>query len=355
LKDVSMSQTMEIKGRKIGKGHSVFIIAEISANHNQKYEEAVALVTTAKECGADAVKLQTYTPDTITMKSDDQCFRIKSDTNWDGRTLYELYTEAYTPWDWQPRLKDLADELGIIFFSSAFDTTSVEFLEGIGIPAYKLASFEIVDLPLIEFISKRGKPIIISTGLASLEEIDEAVQAAKRGGCQEIALLKCTSAYPASPNEMNLRAIPFMSDRYNIPIGISDHTLGATISVAAVALGANIVEKHFTLSRAVPGPDSQFSVEPAEFQAMVNDIRKVEAALGDASFEIGESEKKNMIFRRSLFVVMDMRKGERFTEENVRSIRPNFGLQPKFLKDVLGRRAKKDVSKGTPLSWELIE
>ncbi|MCJ7464415.1 MAG: pseudaminic acid synthase, partial [Thermoplasmata archaeon] len=263
--------------------------------------------------------------------------------------------KACMPMEWQAMIKKAAKEAGLDFLSTAFSPEDVAFLEKLGVKAHKTASFELVDIPLIERMASTGKPLIISTGMGTLEEIDEAVQAAKRGGCREMALLKCTSAYPAAPEEMNLRAIPFMSARYNVPIGISDHTLGTTISVAAVALGANIVEKHFTLSRSVPGPDSQFSVEPAEFKTMVNDIRKVEKAMGEASFEIGELEKKNMVFRRSLFVVMDMRKGERFTEENVRSIRPNFGLQPKYLKDVLGKKAKKDLSKGTPLSWELIE
>jgi N-acetylneuraminate synthase len=349
-----MIEPIRIGEREIGPGNPAYFIAEMSANHNQDLEQALKIVEAAKAAGADAIKTQTYSPDSITMPLKGTG-KVLDGTIWEGSDLYDLYVKACMPMEWQAVIKKAAKEAGLDFLSTAFSPKDVAFLEKLEVKAHKTASFELVDIPLIERMASTGKPLIISTGMGTLEEIDEAVQAAKRGGCREMALLKCTSAYPAAPNEMNLRAIPFMSTRYNVPIGISDHTLGTTISVAAVALGANIVEKHLTLSRSTPGPDSQFSVEPSEFKTMVSDIRKVEAAMGEASFEIGELEKKNMIFRRSLFVVMDMRKGERFTEENVKSIRPNFGLQPKYLKDVLGKRAKKDVSKGTPLSWELVE
>jgi len=349
-----MIAPIRIGEREIGPGNPAYFIAEMSANHNQDLEQALKIVEAAKASGADAIKTQTYSPDSITMPLKDTS-KVLDETIWKGSDLYDLYVKACMPMEWQAVIKKATKEAEMDFLSTAFSPKDVAFLEKLDVKAHKIASFELVDIPLIEKMASTGKPLIISTGMGTLEEIDEAVQAAKKGGCREIALLKCTSAYPATPNEMNLKAIPFMSARYNVPIGISDHTLGATISVAAVALGANIVEKHFTLSRSVPGPDSQFSIEPAEFKTMVNDIRKVEAAMGNASFKIGELEKKNMVFRKSLFVIMDMRKGERFTEENVRSIRPNFGLQPKYLKDVLGKRAKKDVSKGTPLSWELIE
>ncbi len=349
-----MIAPIRIGEREIGPGNPAYFIAEMSANHNQDLEHALKIVEAAKAAGADAVKTQTYSPDSITMPLKGTS-NVLDGTIWQGSDLYDLYVKACMPMEWQAVIKKAAEEAGLDFLSTAFSTKDVAFLEDLEVKAHKTASFELVDIPLIERIASTGKPVIISTGMGTLEEIDEAVQAAKRGGCREMALLKCTSAYPAVPEEMNLRAIPFMSARYNVPIGISDHTLGTSISVAAVAFGVNIVEKHFTLSRSIRGPDSQFSVEPHEFKTMVDDIRKVEAAMGGASFEVGELEKKNLVFRRSLFVVMDMRKGERFTEENVKSIRPNFGLQPKYLKDVLGKSAKRDVSKGTPLSWELIE
>jgi pseudaminic acid synthase len=342
---------IEINGRKIGPGFPVYIVAELSANHHQQFEEAVKLVHAAKESGADAVKLQTFTPDTITISSERPEFRISGGTLWDGKTLYDLYSETCSSWEWQPELKSIADNLGIDLFSTPFDKTAVDFLEKMGVPAYKVASFELVDTPLIEYIAGKGKPLILSTGMATAEEIEEAIKAA---GNARVALLKCTSAYPASLQEINLRAIPVMAEKYGVPVGLSDHSLEASVPPAAVALGACIVEKHFTLSRNIPGPDSAFSLEPEEFKEMVNSIRVVEKALGKAYHEIGEAEKKSRSFRRSLYVVKDMKAGETFTEENVRSIRPSNGLAPKHLKAVLGKQASRVIIRGTPLAWELI-
>jgi N-acetylneuraminate synthase len=326
----------------------------MSANHRQDFDQAVRILHAAKEAGADAVKLQTYTPDTLTIPSDKEYFRIGGGTLWDGRTLYDLYGEAYMPWEWQPKLKEIADEIGIDLFSTAFDPTAVDFLEQMGVPVHKVASFEIVDIPLIEKMARTGKPLIISTGMATLGEIEEAVQAARRAGATQIALLKCTSAYPAPPEEMNLRTIPHLAEAFGVPVGLSDHTLGIAVPVAAVALGACIVEKHFTLSRDIPGPDSAFSLEPQEFKAMVEAIRTVEKALGTVHYGVSEQEAKSRAFRRSLFVVKDMKAGEVFTEENVRSIRPGHGLHLRYLKEVVGRQAAQDIKEGEPLRWELI-
>ena len=346
---------IEIGEKKVGPEQRVYIVAEMSANHNQDFDQAVELLKAAKEAGADAVKLQTYTPDTLTIRSDKEYFRIGKGTLWEGKTLYELYSEAYMPWEWQPKLKKIADEIEIDLFSTAFDPTAVDFLEDMGVPVHKVASFEIVDIPLIEKMARTGKPLIISTGMAMLDEIEEVVQAARKAGATQIALLKCTSAYPAPPEEMNLRTIPHLTEAFHVPVGLSDHTLGIAVPVAAVALGACIVEKHFTLSRDIPGPDSAFSLEPHEFKTMVEAIRTAEKALGEVRYEVGEQEAKSRVFRRSLFVVKDMKAGEIFTEENLRSIRPGYGLHPKHLKDVLGRRAIQDIKKGTPLGWNLIE
>ena len=350
-----MCPLIQIGKRKVSPDEPVYIVAEMSANHVQNFDQAVRILHAAKEAGADAVKLQTYTPDTLTINCDSEHFRIRKGTIWEGRTLYDLYSEAYMPWEWQPKLKKIADEIGIDLFSTAFDPTAVDFLEDMGVPVHKVASFEIVDIPLIEKMARTGKPLIISTGMAMLDEIEEAVQAARKAGATQIALLKCTSAYPAPPEEMNLRAIPHLTEAFHVPVGLSDHTLGIAVPVAAVALGACIVEKHFTLSRDIPGPDSAFSLEPHEFKTMVEAIRTAEKALGEVRYEVGEQEAKSRVFRRSLFVVKDMKAGEIFTEENLRSIRPGYGLHPKHLKDVLGRRAIQDIKKGTPLGWNLIE
>lgn len=341
-------------GRLVEPGQPVYIVAEMSANHNQSYDQAVEIVRAAHRAGADAVKLQTYTPDTLTIQSDNPVFEIGEGTIWARRTLYDLYGEAYTPWDWQPKLKMVAAELGLDLFSSPFDPTAVAFLEEMDVVAFKVASFEIVDLPLIRRIAQTGKPMIISTGMATLAEIDEAVRTARDAGAQQIALLKCTSAYPAPAEEMNLRTIPHLAAAFGLPVGLSDHTLGIAVPVAAVALGACIVEKHFTLSRSVPGPDSAFSLEPHEFRAMVDAIREAERALGRVSYEVTEREAASRVFRRSLFVVRDVKAGELLTEDNVRSIRPGQGLHTRYLEQVLGRRAREDVHRGTPLSWDLI-
>jgi len=345
---------VEIKGRKIGTGFPVYIVAELSANHNQQYDEAVRLIEAARDTGADAVKLQTYTPDTLTIPSQRPEFRISGGTPWDGKTLYELYGEAYTPWEWQPRLKKVADDLGITLFATPFDRTAVDFLEKMNVPAFKVASFEIVDIPLIEYIAGKGKPVIISTGMAAPDEIAEAVRAARSAGATWIVLLKCTSAYPTPPEEMNLRAIPHLAKEFKVPVGLSDHTLGIAAAVAAVALGACLIEKHLTLSRSVPGPDSAFSLEPDEFREMVAAVRLAEKALGKARYEVSEREAKSRIFRRSLFVVKDMSAGEVFSAENVHCIRPGYGLHPRHLQDVLGRKARQDIPQGTPLTWELM-
>jgi pseudaminic acid synthase len=350
-----MIGSMEINGHPVGPERPTYIVAEISANHNRSFDEAVKLINAAKEAGADAVKLQTYTPDTLTINSDKEYFRVAGGTLWDGRNLYDLYGEAYTPWDWQPQLKEIANKLDIELFSTPFDQTAVNFLEKMDVPAYKIASFEVIDLPLIRRIAQTGKPIIMSTGMATLSEIDDAVKTIREAGGNQMALLKCTSSYPAPPEEMNLRTIPHLSEAFNVPAGLSDHTLGIAVPVAAVALGACIVEKHFTLSRSVTGPDSAFSLEPHEFKAMVEAIRTVEKALGRVHYGVSEKEAKSRIFRRSLFVVKDVKAGEVFCEANVRSIRPGHGLAPKYLDRVLGSRAARDIEKGTPLRWYLVD
>lgn len=344
---------IRIDGRLISPGLPSYIVAEVSANHNQCFERAVETIKAAKEAGADAVKLQTYTPDTMTIRSDNEYFKIKG-TLWDKRTLYDLYSEAYTPWEWHSRLKEVAEELGLQLFSTPFDISAVDFLEELGVPAYKVASFEIVDLPLLRRIGRTGKPVILSTGMATLAEIDEAVRTLREAGATQIALLKCTSAYPSPPEDMNLRTIPHLREAFGVPVGLSDHTLGIAVPVAAATLGACIIEKHFTLSRADGGPDSAFSLEPKEFRAMVEAVRTVERALGAVRYGPTEHESESLPFRRSLFVVKDVKAGEPFTEDNVRSIRPAYGLHPRYLDVVLGRRASRDIPAGTPLSWELV-
>ena len=345
---------LTIGDRLIGAGQPVYVVAELSANHNQDFDQAIRLIEAAKECGADAVKVQTYTPDTITIRSDREFFQIRGGTLWDGRTLYELYGEACTPWDWQPKLKQVADDLKLDFFSSAFDSTAVDFLEGMGVPAYKLASCELIDIPLLQRISRTGKPLIISTGMATIEEIEEAVATSRKEGAGQIALLRCTSAYPALPSEMNLRTIPELMRRFGVPVGLSDHTMDIAVPVAAVALGACIIEKHFTLSRSLKGPDSAFSLEPAEFKSMVEAVRVAEKSLGEIHFGLTDSERSSRVFRRSLFVVQDVRRGELFSAENVRSIRPGHGLHTRHLPQIVGKRASCDIEKGTPLNWDLV-
>ncbi len=344
-----------ISDRKIGEGYPTFIIAELSANHMNDFDIAVKTIEAMADAGVDAVKFQTFTPDTITIDCDNEYFHIKQGTVWDGQILHELYEDAYMPWDWQPKLKKLAEDLGLIVFSSPFDKTSVDFLEDMDIPAYKIASFEITDIPLIEYAASKGKPIIISTGIASLEDIELAVKTCLNTGNDKIALLKCTSSYPAPLEEINLNTIPDINDKFGVVVGLSDHTLGGEVSTVAVALGASIIEKHFILDRNMGGPDSEFSMEPHEFKAMVDSIRNVEKALGRVSYELSDKMKSNREFSRSLFVVKDMKKGEIITEDNVRSIRPGFGLHPKYLNEILGKKVKKNLKKGTPFELDFIE
>ncbi len=346
---------IKIANKKIGGNNPVFIVAELSANHAQDLELAKETIYAIKESGADAVKLQTYTPDTTTLNCDNEFFQIKQGTLWDGKTLYQLYKEAYTPWEWHYELKDLSEKLGLIFFSTPSNKTAVDFLEKLNVPAYKIASFEITDIPLIEYVASKGKPVIISTGIATLGDIQEAVEACKRVGNNQIILLKCTSAYPAPLEEVNLRTIPHMAEMFDCIVGLSDHTLGISVPIAAVALGAKVIEKHFILSKDIETPDKEFSLTPDEFKEMVKAIREVEKALGKVSYELTEKTKKSREFARSLFVVKDVKAGEVFTEENVRSIRPGYGLHPKYLKDILGKKARKDIKKGTPLKWDLVE
>jgi pseudaminic acid synthase len=348
-----MGPEIKIGNRKIGCGHPAYVIAEVSANHNHNFDQAVKIIHAARDAGADAVKLQTYTADTMTIACDRPEFRIEG-TIWNGRNLHELYGEAYTPWEWQPRLKKIANDLGLDLFSTPFDATAVDFLEEMKVPAHKLASFELVDIPLIQKMAGTGKPLIISTGMGTVEEIDEAVQTARQAGAEQIALLKCTSSYPAPAEEMNLRTIPELAKRFAVPVGLSDHSMGLAVPVAAVALGACIIEKHLTLSRAEPGPDSAFSLEPQEFKAMVDAVRTAEKALGEVQFGVGAKEAGSRVFRRSLFVVQDVKRGQPLTAENVRSIRPGHGLHTRYLPEVLGRHAACDIERGTPLSWDLV-
>jgi N-acetylneuraminate synthase len=349
------STTIEVAGRRIGAGCPPFVIAEMSGNHNQSLEQGLAIVDAAAAAGADAIKLQTYTADTITFKSNaKEFFVVEEGSLWEGKSLYELYQEAYTPWEWHKPLFERARQRGLIAFSTPFDPTAVDFLEKLDVPAYKVASFELVDLPLIEKIARTGKPMIMSTGMATLAEIDEAVTAARGAGAKEIALLKCSSAYPAPPEEMNLLTIPNMIEAFGVPIGLSDHTLGIAMPVAAVALGASIIEKHLAISRSSPGPDVGFSLEPGEFRDLVEAVRAAQRAVGCVHYGVSPHEAENRAFRRSLYVVKDVKAGEAFTDENVRSIRPANGLPPKHLAEILGRRAGRAILAGTPLSWELL-
>lgn len=346
---------MRIGNIDIGGSNRTFIIAELSANHNQQFEIAAESIKAIKDCGADAVKLQTYTPDTLTIDSDKEYFKIKQGTIWDGTTLYKLYQSAYTPWEWQPKLKKLADEIGLICFSSPFDKSAVDFLETMNVPAYKIASFEIVDIPLIEYAASKGKPMIISTGIATEEEIQDAINGCHRSGNHNIALLKCTSEYPAKIEDANLNSIPYLQKKFNTIVGLSDHTTGTTVPIAAVALGARIIEKHFIIDKKIGGPDSAFSLEPDQFKKMVDEIRSVETALGKPGFSQSEKVLKSRTFARSLFAVVDIKKGEFLTENNIRSIRPSNGLPPKYFYEILGKKAKENIEKGTPLSWDLFE
>lgn len=348
-----MNLSFTIGEHTIGHGNPVYVVAELSANHNQSFDKAVEIIRAAKDAGADAVKLQTYTADTITIACNRPEFRVQG-TLWNGRTLHDLYGEACTPWEWQPKLKEIANDLGLDLFSSPFDATAVDFLEKMNVPAYKLASCELVDIPLIEKMARTGKPLIISTGMATVEEIEEAVQAARRVGATRIALLKCTTSYPALPGEMNLRTIPELARRFEVPCGLSDHSMTVAVPVAAVALGARIIEKHLTLSRSETGPDSAFSLEPQEFKEMVDAIRTAEKALGEVHFGVSAQEAGSRVFRRSLYVVEDVKRGELFTTTNVRSIRPAHGLHTRHLAEIIGQKAACDIERGTRLTWDLV-
>ncbi|MEM2618814.1 MAG: pseudaminic acid synthase [Candidatus Hadarchaeales archaeon] len=346
---------MKIGNRIVGEGQPVFIVAELSANHLQKLDLAKETIKAMKKAGADAVKLQTYTPDTLTIDSKKDYFKIKQGTPWDGRYLYDLYKEAYMPWEWHDELFDLARKLNLICFSTPYERTAVDFLKKFDVPAYKIASFEITDIPFIEYVATQGKPVIISTGIATLSDIEEALVACRRAGNDQVILLKCVSEYPTPLESVNLSTISDMRERFGVPVGLSDHTRGISVPVASVALGAVLIEKHFILDRTLGGPDSAFSLEPAEFAEMVKAVREVEKALGKPTYELTEKQKGSRQLARSLFVVSDVKKGEVFTEENVRSIRPNYGLPPKYLKEILGRRARFDIEAGTPLTWEMVE
>lgn len=346
--------TITIEGREIGPGHPAYVIAELSANHGQRLEQALRIVEAAADAGADAIKLQTYTPDTLTIDAANDYFRI-SGTLWDGRTLHDLYREAFMPWEWHAPLRKAAAGRGLQLFSTPFDHTAVEFLEALEMPAYKIASFEMVDLPLLRRVAVTGKPIIMSTGMADLAEIDEAVQTLRSAGAAGLVLLRCNSAYPAPPDEMHLRSIPHLSQAFDVPVGLSDHTLDSAVAVAAVALGACVIEKHLTLARADGGPDSAFSLEPHEFAAMVRDVRTAERALGGVAYAQSPAEAKSRPFRRSLFVVKDVEQGEILTPESVRSIRPGHGLHTRHYEEVIGSRARVKIARGTPVSWDLIE
>ena len=345
---------IEINGHRIDRDSPVYVVAELSANHNQNFDDAIKLIHAAKNAGADAVKLQTYKPDTITINSDREEFRVGNWSLWAGKTLYEIYSNNYTPWEWLPQLKKEADALGCTLFSTPFDATAVDVLENINVPAYKISSLEIVDIPLIEYVARKGKPVIISTGTASVSEIEEAVSAVVNTGNHQIILLKCTTAYPAPLDEINLRTIPDMSAKFNLPIGISDHSLGILVPIAAISLGACVVEKHLTLKRNVDHPDSLYSLEPLEFKEMVTAIRNVEKSLGSIKYGPGKDEANRLYLRRSLFVVTNIKKGDQFTLDNIRSIRPGYGLHPRYLSQILGKHASRDIAKGTPLSWDLF-
>lgn len=344
-----------IGNKKIGENNPAFIVAELSSNHKHDFNIAVKTIKAAKKAGADAIKVQTFTPDTITLRSSNKYFQIKHGTVWDNKTLYQLYKETFMPWEWQPKLKKIAEKEDLLFFSSAFDKTAVDFLEKINVPAYKIASLEITDIPLIEYVAATKKPIIISTGIAMLSDIKAAIEACKRMKNNQLALLKCTSAYPTPLNEVNLKVIPDLTKKFNVIVGLSDHTLGTSVPIAAAALGAKIIEKHFILDRNQGGPDASFSIEPNEFKSMTKGIRDAEESLGSISYELTEKMRKSREFMRSLFVVEDIKAGEKFTEENVRSIRPGHGLNPEYLKKIIGKKAIRDIEKGTPLVWELIE
>lgn len=350
-----MSKEIKVADKFVGRDHAPFVIAEMSGNHNQSLERALEIVEAAAKTGAHALKIQTYTPDTMTLDLDEREFHI-SDPNslWAGTSLYKLYGEAYTPWEWHKPIFDRARELGLIPFSTPFDDTAVDFLESLDVPCYKIASFENTDLPLIRRVAATGKPLIISTGMASIAELDDTVRAAREAGCKDLILLKCTSTYPATAENTNILTIPHLRELFDCEVGLSDHTMGVGVSVASVALGATVVEKHFTLNRADGGVDSSFSMEPAEMAQLVLETERAWQALGQVSYGPTEAEKKSIQFRRSLYIVKDLKAGDVLTKENVRAIRPGLGLPTKYLEHVLGKRIVKDVKRGAALNWELL-
>lgn len=350
-----MNKEIQLGRHVICEASPTFIVAEMSANHLMDFDRAVAIMQAAKDAGADAVKIQTYTPDTITLDCDDPCFQITQGTIWDGTTLHKLYQTAYTPWEWQPKLKKIAEEMGLEFFSSPFDLSSVDFLEEMNVPAYKIASFEINDIPMLKKIARLGKPIIIATGIAYLSDIELALKTCREEGNENVILMKCCSAYPAPYEDINLRTIPSMKEIFDCVTGLSDHTMGTAVAEAGVALGAKVIEKHLTLRRADGGADSAFSMEPEEFKLMVDNIRMIEKALGKVTYDLTDKQVHSRDHARSLFVAKDMKAGEIFTPENLRSVRPSCGLHTKYYEELLGKKIKRDAKLGTPMSWELVD
>ena len=350
-----MEKEIRIGKHIISEDSPTFIVAEMSANHNMDFDRAVAIIKAAKDAGADAVKIQTYTADTITLNCDDPCFQITQGTLWDGTTLYKLYQSAYTPWEWQPKLKKIAEDMGLEFFSSPFDLSSVDFLEKMEVPAYKVASFEITDITLIKKIAGTGKPVIIASGIAHIADIELALQTCRQAGNEKVVLLKCTSSYPAPYEDINLRTIPSMKETFDCICGLSDHSMGSVVAGAAVALGAKMIEKHLTLSRGDGGADAAFSMEPEEFKEMVDNIRKTELALGKVTYELTPKQAREREHSRSLFVAKDMKAGDVFTPENLRSVRPGCGLHTMYYEELLGKRIARDTKMGTPMSWDLVD
>ena len=350
-----MNKEIIIDGHVISENSPTFIIAEMSANHLMDFDRAVEIMKAAKQAGADAIKIQTYTPDTITLDCDDECFQITQGTLWDGTTLHKLYQTAYTPWEWQPKLQTIAKELGLTFFSSPFDLTAVDFLEKMDVPAYKIASFEINDIPMIRKIARLHKPMIFATGIAHMADIELALKTCKEEGNEQVILLKCISSYPTPYEDINLKTIPSMKETFDCITGLSDHSMGHAVAVGAVALGAKVVEKHLTLSRADKGADGAFSMEPLEFKEMVDNIRIVEKALGRVTYELSEKQNREREHSRSLFVAKNMKAGEIFTPENLRSVRPGCGLHTKYYEELLGKKIAKDAALGTPMSWDLVD